>query len=133
MKPLPASLSTEEMALKMGRQVRAWRIQQGFRQADLALKSGVGEVALRRLERGEGVSFSTFFKVLDALGKLSRMEALLDPVRISPMDALSRNLAVPGKPFRVSSSHSRRARNRGCVESGRPVEPPPPRSSAGGG
>lgn len=101
------------MAHKMGGQVRSWRIQQGLRQSDLAQRSGVGEIALRRLETGGGVTLSTLLQVLEALGKLSRMEALLDPVRVSPMDALSRNLVVPGKPSRASSSRGRARKSRG--------------------
>lgn len=129
---MQSSLSPAATALaeKIGRQVRAWRIQKGLRQVDLAEQSGVGEVALRRLERGQGVALSTLLGVLEALGKLSRLEALLDPVRISPMEALNRNLSVPGKPKRAAFSRRRRSRKGAGAE---PFEKTPARAGRGRG
>ena len=77
MKPHPPSVQRALRAL--GRDIRIARKKRRMPVADFAVRMGVSQGTLARLERGEaGVSLGTFAMALLALGELHRLEELVD-------------------------------------------------------
>ena len=77
MKPHPPSVQRVLRAL--GRDIRIARKKRRMPVADFAVRMGVSEGTLARLERGEaGVSMGTFAMALLALGELHRLDEILD-------------------------------------------------------
>lgn len=89
---------------EIGRRVAHLRILRGITQADLAKRSGISRFALSRLENGAGgVRIENFLAVLRQLDVLSRMETVLDPLDLSPIQEAEREAKGKALPKRVRS------------------------------
>lgn len=64
------------------------RLSRNISQEQLALKSGVSLRTIGRLEKGQGVSFDTFIRVLIALGIQYNLETLLPDPSIRPIERI---------------------------------------------
>ena len=62
------------------------RLARNITQDFLADQAGVSVRTIRRLEKGLGVSFDTFIRVLTALGVQQNLQSLLPDPRIRPID-----------------------------------------------
>lgn len=69
----------------LGKALAAERIDRGWRQADLAERSGVALRTLQNLETGEPVRTDTLIRVLRALQMLDRLGAFLAPSLAPPV------------------------------------------------
>ncbi len=78
--------SSEAVEKSLCERLEAIRLSQNISQARLAEKSGVSRRTLTRLAGGEGVSFDTFIRVMQALGLASQLEGLIPDPRIRPME-----------------------------------------------
>ena len=77
MKPHPPSV--QRVLRGLGRDIRIARKKRRMPVADFAVRMGVSQGTLARLERGEaGVSLGALAMALLALGELSRLEGMLD-------------------------------------------------------
>lgn len=77
MRPHPPSV--QRLLRGLGRDIRIARKKRRMPVADFAVRMGVSQGTLARLERGEaGVSLGTFAMALLALGELHRLEGMLD-------------------------------------------------------
>ena len=64
------------------------RLSRNLSQAALAEQSQISVRTLRRLEKGEGVSFDTFIRVLIALRLQPNLEAILPDPAVRPIERL---------------------------------------------
>ncbi len=81
------SLKTEHETIRELREnLRRHRLALGWRQADLARRSGVGIVTLRRFERTGRVGLPVLIKLLVTLGLSDRFLAALPKAAPAPRD-----------------------------------------------
>ncbi|MCP4678827.1 MAG: helix-turn-helix transcriptional regulator [Deltaproteobacteria bacterium] len=86
------------------------RLSRNTTQQQLAGEAGVSTRTIRRLEKGEGVSFDTFTRILMALGIQQNLEILLPDPTVRPIERIGRGgerrRARPAKKGTVSSNWS---------------------------
>lgn len=75
--------------VELGNRIRHKRIQKRFKQSDLALRAGISDYTLQKMEQGKSYNISTLIQVLRALNELDQLEHFLPPVEISPIDLLT--------------------------------------------
>lgn len=101
------SLTDVALLEEIGRRVARSRIMRGMTQAELAARSGISRFAISRLENGAGgVRIENFFSVLRQLDVLSRMETVLEPLDLSPIQEAEREARRLVLPKRVRSKKS---------------------------
>jgi len=83
-----------EILLEIGTRLRAYRLQLNLSQAELASLAGMNRTTLRYIETGKDWQFSTFVKLLRALGRLENLNVLLPAPPVSPIQLLKHQ----GKP-----------------------------------
>lgn len=64
------------------------RLTMNITQSRLAEEAGVSLKTISRLEKGQGVSFDTFIRVLIAFGIQSNLESLLPDPKIRPIERI---------------------------------------------
>ena len=110
MRPHPPSV--QRVLRGLGRDIRIARKKRRMPVADFAVRMGVSQGTLARLERGEaGVSLGALAMALLALGELSRREGMLDVAT----DDAGLLLDIDSLPQRIRSPKAgsgRRARAR---------------------
>lgn len=73
-----SSLAAKSVFQRLGARIRLARKSRGLALTDLENRCGVHRTTLSRLEAGDtGVTFTVFLSVLEALGCLSDVEAIL--------------------------------------------------------
>ena len=83
------SLATcDQIEVALCTQLERIRLSRNMTQKQLALEAGVSLRTLGRLEKGLGVSFETFIRVMTALGMQQRLEALLPDAEIRPFERI---------------------------------------------
>lgn len=86
-------LTDKEIALRLARGLRAWRVSpQGaaMTQAELSKKSGVGLTPLKRFEGTGGTTLTNLVAIFRGLDLLDRLEDLVpDPDTPSPLEILA--------------------------------------------
>ena len=98
------SLTDVALLAEIGRRIARSRIIRGMTQAELAARSGISRFAISRLENGAGgVRIENFFSVLRQLDVLSRMETVLAPLDLSPIQEAEREAKRLAMPKRVRS------------------------------
>lgn len=95
----------DEILCELGKSLKAYRIQQGLSQAELARRSGIGTVAVSHMESGKGSSLLSFICVLRTLGLESGLEKLVPGHVLDPL-----TLTREAQP-RQRVKHARRRRN----------------------
>ena len=102
------SLTDVALLEEIGRRVARSRIMRGMTQSELAARSGISRFAISRLENGAGgVRIENFFSVLRQLDVLSRMETVLEPLDLSPIQEAEREAKRLVLPKRVRSKKSK--------------------------
>lgn len=84
-----------------GAQIRRARLLADIDQRELADAANISPVTLLKLEKGQGSSLSTLFKVLRALGREDWLETLEPAPAVSPL-ALAREAEGRREPQRAS-------------------------------
>ena len=83
------SLATcDQIEVALCTQLERIRLSRNMTQKQLALEAGVSLRTLGRLEKGLGVSFETFIRVMTALGMQQRLEALLPDAEVRPFERI---------------------------------------------
>jgi transcriptional regulator with XRE-family HTH domain len=82
------NLTVDEWEVRLGRQVRAARVERRLDQAGLASQANVSVATLSNLERGKGSTLKTLVAVARALGRTDWLENLAPEITVSPMQAL---------------------------------------------
>lgn len=105
-------LTDKEIALRLARSLRAWRVsQQGaaMTQAALSKKSGVGLTPLKRFESTGGTTLNNLVAIFRGLDLLDRLEDLVpDPDTPGPLEILAAERArLKKKRQRAPRSTSR--------------------------
>jgi len=77
-----------EILKEIGARLRAYRLQLNLSQAQLATQAGVNRTTIRDVEAGKDWQFSTFVKLLRALGRLENLNVLLPAPPVSPIQLL---------------------------------------------
>lgn len=67
-----------DILISMAQNVSKLRKEKGWTQPDLAEKSGVSFGSIKRFERSGQISFESLLKIVEALGRLSEFENLLN-------------------------------------------------------
>ena len=80
---------TQIEAILCGR-IESIRLNRNITQAELGREAGVSTRTIRRMEKGEGVSLSTFIRVLKALRLLDRLDVLLPAQQIQPIERVQK-------------------------------------------
>ncbi len=83
-----STASSEQIEGAMGERLSRIRLARNLTQEQLAGEAGVGIRTIRNLEKGKGVSFDTFVRVLTVLGVQQNLEALLPDPMIRPVERL---------------------------------------------
>jgi hypothetical protein len=86
-------LTNQEIALRLARSLRAWRMDPngaGMTQAELSRKSGVGLTPLKRFEKTGGTTLSNLVAMFRALDLLDSLEGLVpEPGSPGPLELLA--------------------------------------------
>ncbi len=86
-------LTDKEIALRLARSLRAWRVSpQGaaMTQVELSKKSGVGLTPLKRFERTGGTTLTNLVAIFRGLDLLDRLENLVpEPNTPGPLEILA--------------------------------------------
>jgi len=75
--------------VELGNRIRQKRIQNRFKQSDLAQRAGISVYTLQKMEHGQSYNVTTLIQVLRALNQLEQMELFLPPIEISPIELLN--------------------------------------------
>ncbi len=103
MRPHPPSV--QRVLRGLGRDIRIARKKRRMPVADFAVRMGVSQGTLARLERGEaGVSLGALAMALLALGELNRLEGMLDVAT----DDAGLLLDIDSLPQRIRSPKAKR-------------------------
>lgn len=81
-------LSDTAIMKNLGSRIKAYRIELGIKQNELADESGVGLSTIGKIENGQPVSFALIISVLRTLGLLENLELLVPQNKISPLQML---------------------------------------------
>ena len=104
-------LTNQEIALRLARSLRAWRMDPngaGMTQAALSRKSGVGLTPLKRFEKTGGTTLSNLVAMFRALDLLDSLEGLVpEPGSPGPLELLEMDRAQTQRQ-RAPRSASRR-------------------------
>lgn len=112
-------LTDQEIALRLARALRAWRLDPngaGMTQSELSRKSGVGLTPLKRFERTGGTTLLNLVAIFRGLDLLERLEDLVpDPDSPSPLQILEAEKARLKKRQRAprSAAHGQKGTNKG--------------------
>lgn len=84
-------MSISESAIKrrteqIGERLAAQRLSRNLTQRDLAASAAISLATLKRLEAGENVSLDTLVRVMGAMDLEGRLELLLPPADVRPVD-----------------------------------------------
>lgn len=71
--------SDSEIAATLGARLKAARLAQGLRQADLATRSGVSLATIKTLENHGNCTFQTFIQVVRALRLETQLQDIFKP------------------------------------------------------
>ena len=82
------SVTTEEIEVEFGQQLRDLRLRRNVNQRQLAEQAGVALNAVKNLENGKGATLTSLVKVLRRLGRVDWLKTLAPTVGISPMQML---------------------------------------------
>ena len=82
------AVTTEEIEVEFGRQLRDLRLRRNVNQRQLAEQAGVALNAVKNLENGKGATLTSLVKVLRRLGRVDWLKTLAPTVGISPMQML---------------------------------------------
>ena len=74
--------------VELGNRIRQKRIQNRFKQSDLAQRAGISVYTLQKMEHGQSYNVTTLIQVLRALNELEQLELFLPPMEISPIELL---------------------------------------------
>ncbi len=78
--------TSEQIEAAICMRLKNIRLTRNITQASLAKEAGVSLRTIRRLEKGQGVSFDTFIRVLIAFGIQHNFEGLLPDPTIRPYE-----------------------------------------------
>ena len=80
--------NSSQIGTALGRRIEQIRLSRNITQPQLAQEAGISERTLRNLEKGSGISFDTFIRVLIALGIQHSLEALLPDPTVRPVERI---------------------------------------------
>ena len=78
----------KEVMIALAREFSHFRVDQNMTQKELSEKSGVAYATVRKFETKGIISFESFLKLADALGKLDAFENLFNYPDLSDKDKL---------------------------------------------
>ena len=81
-----------EHLTEIGRRIKQYRISTGLTQKDLALKSGVSERSISRLEQGASIQMDSFIKILIAVRLDENIDMLIPDETKRPSYYLNKNV-----------------------------------------
>jgi transcriptional regulator with XRE-family HTH domain len=81
--------TSEQIETTICTQLENIRLVRNLTQVQLAEVSGLGVRTIKRLEKGQGVSFDTFIRIMIALGLQDNLKTLLPDPRIRPIDRVN--------------------------------------------
>ncbi|MEM7315494.1 MAG: helix-turn-helix transcriptional regulator [Planctomycetota bacterium] len=87
-------LNAEQIETQLSKRLESIRLDRNITQAELAREAGVSTRTIRRMEKGEGTSLVTFIRVLKALGLDDRLDAMLPPQDIQPLQRVNKAMKV---------------------------------------
>lgn len=97
-------LTPEELALAVGENIRALRLQKNLAQQPLAAQAGVSLTALRHLESGQGANLTTFIRIVRALDRQEWLQSLAPKITINPLH-MARSHAARQRARRTKRDH----------------------------
>ena len=81
----------EELALAVGENIRALRLQKNLTQNSLSGQAGVSLTALRHLESGQGAALATLIRIVRALDRQEWLQSLAPRITINPLHMAKSN------------------------------------------
>lgn len=88
------SATAEDLEAVLCGRLELIRLQRNITQAALAQEAGVALRTIRRMEKGEGTSLATFIRVLKALKLADRLDTVLPPQQIQPIERVKATTRV---------------------------------------
>jgi transcriptional regulator with XRE-family HTH domain len=70
-------LTNREIASGLAKRIRAYRVEMGFSQKDLADRSGISITSLSRFEQTGAITLNNLISILRALGTVDRIRELI--------------------------------------------------------
>lgn len=92
--------SFRDIQRDLARRIRGERLRQNITQQELSERAQVGEVTVRRLEKGTGISLANYLRITSALGCMPTAEYLLRreaPRSLEEVKPVTRRRARQGK------------------------------------
>lgn len=81
--------NSSQVEIAICKRIEQIRLSRNITQARLAKEAGVALRTIGRLEKGDGVSFDTFIRVIIALRLQNNLEALLPDPTVRPVERLA--------------------------------------------
>ena len=107
-----SSKSHDLLEQQIGKNLKAFRLDQNLSQSDLADMAGISRRTITSVENGQGCTLSTLIRLVRALGKDDLLSRLLEPPPVSPtklhqanqiLQSSRRHASKPRKPTPDSS------------------------------
>ena len=86
------SYSDKELIRKWGEKLKRLRIDAGFSQTELALKTGMSRSSIAEIEKGRNFSIGSLISIYRALNQLDKFESFLkeEKYELTPMEIYER-------------------------------------------
>lgn len=82
-------LTDDAILAEIGHRIQAARLKANITQAALADQAGVSTPTVQRIETGASAQFISVLRVLRALGLADRIDLLVDPPDVRPLDMVA--------------------------------------------
>ena len=96
------TMTDREVAVAVGRRLRAYRLQRNLGAADIAARAGLNRNTILNAEGGANPRLDTIIKILRVLGRLDAFDAFLPAPTLSPLDVM-RSAKKPRQRARTTS------------------------------
>jgi transcriptional regulator with XRE-family HTH domain len=90
-------LTNREIAAQLAKKIRAYRVDMGFSQRELADRGGISLTSLSRFEQTGAITLNNLIAVLRALGTVDRIRELIPERQTpSPLELLNASRKLGG-------------------------------------
>ena len=103
-------MSDSQIMQHIGEKIKEWRLKHNLSQSELAAKTSLSLFTICKMEKGKGISFNNFLKIIRILNKLQLLEPFTTEEEPGPIE-YDKFLSTRKKKIRASKKTSKNDTN----------------------